>query len=173
MKQSVTQGSFALRGKLLYLLWTTYKMAEVGQPQPTALATSMGTTEEESPRLEHAAGKVTERGEAWHRGQVLNASDAPCKSYTRPPAYGQVIYSTTRGKTTSDSAIPSIASSKNRADVAATRRRRLGPGLARSEAQAPGGLLPIAKCCVMRISEGCVAAISLHGKRLSVAQKVI
>ena len=58
MKKASAQGIFALHGKLLYLLWVTYKMADVGQPRPTALATSMGATGEGSPfrggrRLEH------------------------------------------------------------------------------------------------------------------------
>jgi hypothetical protein len=63
MKQSVAH---SLRGKLLYLLWATYKMAEVGQPRPTALATSMGTTREESPlnvpSLEHARQEKIRKG---------------------------------------------------------------------------------------------------------------
>jgi hypothetical protein len=56
MKQSITKGIFTLHGKLLYLLWVTYKIAKVGQLRLTALVTSIGMTEEESLCLKHATG---------------------------------------------------------------------------------------------------------------------
>jgi hypothetical protein len=63
-----TRAFLLCTGRLLHPLRATYKTAEVGELRPTALATSMGTTERRvrcavGGRLEHAGrkGKATEK----------------------------------------------------------------------------------------------------------------